>query len=28
LVFEFAVPILMLGLVFYHRHLSREEQLR
>lgn len=26
LVFEFAVPILMLGLVFYHRHLTRNEQ--
>lgn len=26
LVFEFAVPILMLGLVFYHRHLTRKEQ--
>ena len=27
LVFEFAVPILMLGLMFYHRHLTREKQL-
>ena len=27
LVFEFAVPILMLGLVFYYRYLTREEQL-
>lgn len=26
LVFEFAVPILMLGLVLYHRHLTRKEQ--
>ena len=26
LVFEFAVPILMLVLVFYHRHLIRDEQ--
>ncbi|HTP70520.1 MAG TPA: DUF6790 family protein [Dongiaceae bacterium] len=25
LVFEFAVPILMLGLVFYHRHLTKEQ---
>jgi len=27
LVFEFAVPILMLGMVFYHRHLIRKEHL-
>jgi hypothetical protein len=27
LVFEFAVPVLMLGLAFYHRHLTRKEQL-
>ena len=26
LVFEFAVPILMLGMVFYHRHLTGKEQ--
>ncbi len=28
LVFEFAVPVLMLGSVLYHRHLTREEQMR
>jgi hypothetical protein len=28
LVFEFAVPVLMLGLVFYLRHLTRKEQVR
>jgi hypothetical protein len=27
LFFEFAVPVLMLGLAFYHRHLTRKEQL-
>ena len=26
LVFEFAIPILMLGLAFYHRYLTRKEQ--